>query len=83
MIKDSLRAIFNSPGIEVGPATLSTALDAINNGTAINYRGAYAASDFDVNGDIFGQAVYDITSFNSSTLTFSTVDQLVVNIAAP
>ena len=55
-IRDSLRAISNPPGEEVGPGVegIRMALQLIAEGNDVNYRGAAGEIDFDDNGDVVG-----------------------------
>ena len=55
-IRDSLRAISNAPGEEVGPGVegIARALALIAEGAEINYQGAAGPVDFDENGDVVG-----------------------------
>lgn len=51
-IRDSLRAVANPPGAEVGPADLAAALEMVRNGEPVNYTGAAGEHDFDERGDV-------------------------------
>lgn len=60
MIRDSLPAVMNPGGLEVGPSNLAAGLAELRQGGDINYQGAYSINDFDGNGDISGIVVYDL-----------------------
>ena len=75
MVKDSLRAVMNSPGEKVGPKDLVKALALIRAGEAIDYSGSYGDNDWDENGDIKGEITYNILSINPSTGQWQTIYQ--------
>ena len=53
-IRDAMREVANSPGVDVGPGEWEKAIAAIENGEDIDYVGASGACEFDENGDVAG-----------------------------
>ncbi len=80
MIRDSIRAVMNPDGEKISPQQIALALSNIRQGVAINYSGAYSDNDFDANGDIVGQLVYDSLLFDNQTATFTLVEQIVIEV---
>jgi len=82
-IRDSLRAVMNPDGEKIGPSAIGRGLELIKNGQSVNYSGAYADTDWDGNGDIFGDVVYNIFVLDAQVGDFVVSGQLVVNIPEP
>lgn len=82
-IRDSLRAVMNPAGEKIGPSRIGEALTLIRNGQAINYSGAYSDTDWDVNGDVYGNVVYNIFQLDTQHGNFVNSGQIVVNIPEP
>ena len=51
-VRDRLRVVANSPGVQVGPGDFQRALELIRQGQDIDYQGAAGPADFDANGDV-------------------------------
>ena len=80
MIGLSMREIMNPAGTEVGPSNISEAFSLIQQGREINYQGAYSNNDFNSAGDIVGTLVYDTFSFNTNTVNFELIEQIVIDV---
>ena len=78
MIRDSLRSVMNSPGTPVGPGNIARALEIIREGGEVDYNGAYAATDWDENGDVVGIFAYDIFEINVPEETWTSNRQVVI-----
>ena len=72
MVRDSLRAVMNAPGQKLGPSQIGQALSLVRQGLPVDYSGAYADNDWDENGDVIGEIVYDVLSINSETKEWQT-----------
>lgn len=81
MIRQSMRAVMNPPGIEIGPTQIGHALELIRQGEDIDYIGAYSKIDFDQNGDLAGTLVYDIHRFDPERGILSVQQQLFIEVA--
>ena len=79
-IRDSLRLVMNPPGIKLGPSQIETALEMVRQGLEIDYSGAYSDTDWDVNGDVFGDVVYNIFLLDAQLGDFVVSGQVVINI---
>ncbi|NEQ68154.1 MAG: ABC transporter substrate-binding protein [Symploca sp. SIO2D2] len=53
-IRDAIREVANSPGVDVRPGEWKKAIAAIENGEDIDYVGASGACEFDEQGDVAG-----------------------------
>lgn len=82
-IRDSLRAVMNPPGIKLGPSRLAEALALVRAGTDIDYSGAYSDTDWDSNGDVVGQVVYNVFSIDYVNKTWQNDLQLTITVPAP
>lgn len=80
MIRDSLRLVMNPPGEMIGPSEIGRALSLIRQGQEINYTGAYGEIDWDTNGDVVGELVYDIYAIHSAASGFSIQEQVVLDV---
>ncbi len=82
-IRNSLREIMNPPGEIIGPSQIGRALSLISNGQEVNYSGAYSATDWDQNGSVFGEVVYNIFLLDAHIGDFVVSGQLIVDIPPP
>ncbi|TQV85394.1 ABC transporter substrate-binding protein [Aliikangiella coralliicola] len=82
-IRNSLRSVMNPPGIKLGPSDIGQALSLIRQGQDVDYSGAYSDTDWDNNGDIFGDVVYNIFLLDAQLGDFIVSGQVVVNIPEP
>lgn len=80
MVRDSLRQVMNPPGEMIGPANIGRALSLVRQGQAINYTGAYGDTDWDANGDVVGELVYDIYAVHSAADGFQLQEQVVLDV---
>lgn len=80
MVRDSLRAIMNSPGTKVGPASLAEALQLIRDGVEIDYAGAFADIEWDENGDIVGDITFTVFNLDVANRRWDPSEQIVISI---
>ncbi len=80
MVRQSMRAVMNPPGKQLGPSQIEEALTLIKNGEAVDYVGAYSAVDFDDAGDLAGTLVYDIHLLSVETGSFELQQQLFIDV---
>jgi branched-chain amino acid transport system substrate-binding protein len=80
MIRDSLRAVMNPPGLVVGPSNLAQGLELVRSSQDINYSGGYGAIDWDANGDIAGDITYDVLRVDGATGSWVTDSQQVIHV---
>lgn len=80
MIRDSLRAVMNPPGQAIGPSTIATGLALVRSGEEVDYTGAYGATDWDRNGDVIGQLVYNILRLDATAKQWRTTEQQVIEV---
>lgn len=79
-IRDSLRSVMNAPGLKVGPTQLATALQYVRDGVDIDYDGAYGDTDWDANGDVIGEVVYNIFSLDAASRSWRLKRQLSLTL---
>lgn len=83
MIRDSLRAVMNPPGRRVGPLNLTEAFQLIAAGEDVDFAGAYSDTDFDANGDVAGDLVYDVLQLDAAQKRWSSVRQELIHVPMP
>lgn len=81
-LAQSLIDVANPPGVMRGPDDLSAAIQDIASGIDINYSGAYTNFDFDTNGDLVGELVYDVFLLDANSGGFVSDRQEVIAVAA-
>jgi len=65
MVRDSLRAVMNPPGIPIGPSQIARGLELLRQGEEVDFHGATNASmAWDTNGDVAGEIVYDVYQYS-------------------
>lgn len=79
-IRDSLRSVMNAPGIKVGPSQVATALAYLRNDIDIDYDGAYGDTDWDGNGDVIGEVIYNIFSLDAASKAWRLKRQLTLTL---
>lgn len=82
-IRDSLRAVMNAPGVKIGPSRLAEALALVRAGTDIDYSGAYSDTDWDGNGDVIGNVVYNVFTIDYANHSWKNDRQIAINIPPP
>ncbi|MES2264596.1 MAG: ABC transporter substrate-binding protein [Pseudomonadota bacterium] len=80
MIRDSLRAVMNAPGVPVRPEAIGAALALVRQGSDVDYSGAYAAVDWDVHGDIVGQVPFTVFRLDAQARRWDASQQVVIGV---
>lgn len=83
MIRDSLRAVMNAPGVKVRPENIAEALALVRSGVDVDYAGAYADIDWDSVGDIAGVVPFTIFQLDAAQRAWDASQQLLISLPRP